>query len=195
LLHTDKALRRPCSQHISSLSLSYLRRCLACVLQSMTMPTVVATVGAQISSTTVEGLTNLSVVSAPFGDISAIQRANECALYSLGVANSPSPTDIGRLYAVPFDECYVRGDFKFLRDKAGQGGVQEKALAAMTNGTDISQSIVFFTTNDCDPDNRIKDAETWKGCSANAQNNPKDGWKSWQVWDMCLDKPGCDLIG
>jgi hypothetical protein len=125
------------------------------------------------------------VISASFGDMSPIQRANECTFYSLRVANLLSPAEIGKFETVPFEECYHRGWFKGVKDGAGQGGVAEKALAALTNSTDMSQSIIFFTTNDCNPDNRIKVAETWKGCSANAHNNPKDGWQSWQVWDMC----------
>jgi hypothetical protein len=49
LLHTDTKLRRPCSQHISSPSLFYLRMCLVYVLRSTTIPIVVATMCAEIS--------------------------------------------------------------------------------------------------------------------------------------------------
>jgi hypothetical protein len=154
-----------------------------------------ATTGAEISSTTVERLTNLFVVSAPFGDISSIQRADDChAFYLYQVANSPSPADIHYLNAVPFDECFARGDFKFINDQAGRGGLDEMALNAFRNSSTISEAIVFFTTNDCDPDKRIKDADTGEGCSGDLKNDPKDSWNSWQVWDMCLGKRGCDLM-
>jgi hypothetical protein len=63
----------------------------------------------------------------------------------------------------------------------------------MAKGAEMSQTVVFFTTNDCNSTMRIKDADLDYGCSSDVKNNPKDGWQSWQVWDLCMDKPGCDL--
>jgi hypothetical protein len=102
---------------------------------------------------------------------------------------------IGSVNAIPHKECYTRDTFKNAMFIGGVGGVEEKALAVMANTTEASLSVQFFTSNDCLPENRIKDADVREGCSSNAQNNPKDGWKSWQVWDACLNKPGdCDLM-
>jgi hypothetical protein len=99
---------------------------------------------------------------------------------------------IRKLYALPM-ECYKRGDFEVQLQIDGIGGVKELALAAaISDVASASQYVVFFKTEDCDPDNVIDNAWLDSGCSSRLPNVPTD-YKSWSVWDMCITEPGCTL--
>ncbi|KAF2824667.1 hypothetical protein CC86DRAFT_383468 [Ophiobolus disseminans] len=101
-------------------------------------------------------------------------------------------TVIKELYALPM-ECYKRGDFEVQSALRGQGGREEKAIAAGIHDTaSASQYVVFFTSEDCNPDTAIDNAWLDFGCSSQLPNNPED-YKSWSVWDMCADESGCSL--
>lgn len=90
-------------------------------------------------------------------------------------------------------ECYKRGDFEVQLQIDGIGGVKELALAAaISDVASASQYVVFFKTEDCDPDNVIDNAWLDMGCSSRLPNVPTD-YKSWSVWDMCITEPGCTL--
>jgi hypothetical protein len=90
-------------------------------------------------------------------------------------------------------ECYKKGDFKVALQLSGIGGMEEKAIAAGMNDTaSASQYVVFFTSDDCNPDSIIENAWLESGCSSRLPNNPYN-YKSWSVWDMCLDQMGCSL--
>ncbi|KAH7346962.1 hypothetical protein BKA66DRAFT_433135, partial [Pyrenochaeta sp. MPI-SDFR-AT-0127] len=99
---------------------------------------------------------------------------------------------IRKLYALPM-ECYKRGDFEVELQINNRGGMKEQAIAAAAKDTaSASQYVVFFTTDDCNPDNVIDNAWLDYGCSSMLPNNPHD-YKSWSVWDMCVGEPGCSL--
>lgn len=91
-------------------------------------------------------------------------------------------------------ECYKRGDFEVQLQIDGIGGIKELAIAAsMQDIASMSQSVVFFTTDDCEPDNAIDDAWLWDGCSSRLHNVPTE-YKSWSVWDYCPEgESGCTL--
>ena len=91
-------------------------------------------------------------------------------------------------------ECHLRGDFEVQLQIDGIGGWAEKAIAAQINDTaSASQYVVFFTDEECNPDNVIDNAWLDNGCSSLLGNNPSD-YKSWAVWDMCPEEePGCSL--
>jgi len=90
-------------------------------------------------------------------------------------------------------ECYKRGDFEIQLQIDGIGGMKEKAIAAMAGDAEsASEYVVFFTSDDCNPDNVIDNAWLDSGCSSLLPNKPHD-YQSWSVWDMCLDEPGCSL--
>ncbi|KAH3942835.1 hypothetical protein HBI56_052210 [Parastagonospora nodorum] len=100
---------------------------------------------------------------------------------------------IRRWYAKPM-ECYKRGEFEVQLQIDGIGGIKELALAAaITDSKDASQYVVFFTTDDCNPDSVIDNAWLDKGCSSKLPNAPTE-YKSWSVWDMCANsEPECSL--
>ena len=71
--------------------------------------------------------------------------------------------------------------------------MKEQAIAAGAKDTaSESQYVVFFTGDDCNPDTVIDNAWLDNGCSAKLPNNPHD-YKSWSVWDMCMEGAGCTL--
>jgi hypothetical protein len=91
-------------------------------------------------------------------------------------------------------ECYVRGDFVVQQKIEGIGGNDEKALATWVNDTaSASQYVVFFNNEDCNPDGVIENAWLEEGCSSWLPNDPAKDYKSWSVWDMCLEEPGCSM--
>jgi len=97
-----------------------------------------------------------------------------------------------KLYANPM-ECYKRGDFEVLKQLQHIGGMKEIAVAAGINDeVSASQYVVFFTGEDCNPDNVIDNAWLDEGCSSDLPNKPLD-YKSWSVWDMCAGEAGCTL--
>jgi hypothetical protein len=100
---------------------------------------------------------------------------------------------IRKVYVLPM-ECYKRGEFEVQLQIDGIGGVKELALAASIDDVaSASQYVVFFKTEDCDPDNVIDNAWLDSGCSSRLPNVPTD-YKSWSVWDMCATaEPGCSL--
>ncbi|KAF2824663.1 hypothetical protein CC86DRAFT_468002 [Ophiobolus disseminans] len=98
---------------------------------------------------------------------------------------------IRSLYATPMD-CYKRGDFEIDLQIGGRGGMKEQAISAgIKDSVAASQYVVFFSSDDCNPDNVIDNAWLDKGCSSLLPVNPKE-YKSWSVWDMCAE-PGCSL--
>ncbi|EAT79448.1 hypothetical protein SNOG_13121 [Parastagonospora nodorum SN15] len=81
---------------------------------------------------------------------------------------------IRRWYAKPM-ECYKRGEFEVQLQIDGIGGIKELALAAaITDSKDASQYVVFFTTDDCNPDSVIDNAWLDKGCSSKLPNAPTE---------------------
>jgi hypothetical protein len=100
---------------------------------------------------------------------------------------------IRNLYVLPMEKCFHRGEFVVDQKTDGIGGNQEKAIATMVKDTaSVSQYVVFFSDDDCDPDSAIDNAWLDDGCSSLLPNNPKE-YKSWTVWDMCLEELGCSL--
>lgn len=74
-----------------------------------------------------------------------------------------------------------------------RGGLEEKALnVGIWDTASESQMVVFFTTDDCDPDHVIEEVWLDDDCSGKFANKLQD-WKSWAVWDMCEGDVGCDL--
>jgi hypothetical protein len=143
--------------------------------------------GERILSRAVKGLANSFIVSIPVRNFPCHPRE---------VTNQGLIAVMASVNAIPH-ECYKRGDFEIAYDQkstTSNGGQREKAIAVTTDGDLITQSqyIAFFTSDDCEPKNAIDNAWLDEGCSNNLPNNPKD-WASWAVWDMCEDKPGCDL--
>jgi hypothetical protein len=113
-------------------------------------------------------------------------------LYPLEIPLIKAHIGIRNLYALPM-ECYKRGDFEIELQINNIGGVKELAIAAAIKDTaSASQYVVFFTTDDCNPDNVIDNAWLDDGCSSRLPKVPLD-YKSWSVWDMCLTEPGCSL--
>ncbi|KAF1851752.1 uncharacterized protein K460DRAFT_266846, partial [Cucurbitaria berberidis CBS 394.84] len=81
------------------------------------------------------------------------------------------------LYALPMD-CYKRGDFEVELQLDNRGGMKEQAVGAVAkDAASASQYVVFFTTDDCNPENVIDNAWLDYGCSSGLPNNPH-GYKS-----------------
>ncbi|KAH8711915.1 hypothetical protein GQ44DRAFT_557977, partial [Phaeosphaeriaceae sp. PMI808] len=79
-----------------------------------------------------------------------------------------------RVYAPPM-ECYKRGEFEIELEIDNIGGMKELAIAAMANDTaSVSQYVVFFTSDGCEPSNIIDNALLDNGCSSKLPNNPFD---------------------
>lgn len=90
-------------------------------------------------------------------------------------------------------DCHKRGEFEVQLQIDGIGGMKEQAIAAMAKDENsMSQYVVFFSSDDCNPDNAIDNAWLDSGCSSMLPVDPHD-YQSWSVWDMCLEEPGCSL--
>jgi hypothetical protein len=72
-------------------------------------------------------------------------------------------------------------------------GWEEKGIVTMVNDTaSVSQYVVFFTVEDCNPDSVIDNVWLYDGCSSFLPNNPHE-YQSWSIWDKCLEEPGCSF--
>lgn len=111
--------------------------------------------------------------------------------------DSPTCTGIGdmrRLYLVPDDGCFVRGQYEVDLELVGQGGRNELAVSASINDpASESEFVIFFTSEDCNPDNVIDGAWLDDKCSSLLENEKVADYKSWAVWDMCMGDVGCSL--
>jgi hypothetical protein len=111
----------------------------------------------------------------------------------LNDANQSPSSLIRNLYVLPMEKCFHRGELLLDQKIDGIGGNEEKAIATMVNDTtSASQYVVFFSVDDCNPDSVIDNAWLGDGCSSLLPNNPKE-YKSWTVWDMCPEEPGCSM--
>lgn len=71
----------------------------------------------------------------------------------------------------------------------------EKAVSAVQDGSmqAQSQTLVFFTSDDCDPSTEIADAYVDDGCSGRYAQLQGDKWKSFEMRDACFGGlSGCD---
>ncbi|KAJ4304608.1 hypothetical protein N0V90_000134 [Kalmusia sp. IMI 367209] len=95
--------------------------------------------------------------------------------------------DLRSLIAIEDYGCHRRGDVIVELELNGRGGHEEKAVSASSkNPNEASEMVVFFSSDDCDPDNLIEDAYLDEQCSSDLDNWDKvKDYKSWTVWDMC----------
>jgi hypothetical protein len=101
-------------------------------------------------------------------------------------------------YVVPADGCFIKGESDAQLEYFGREGEHEVTVFAnSTDDASESEFVVFFTSDDCNPDNLIEGAYLDDGC---ATAETVDGWeaeakdyKSWAVWDMCGGEIGCPL--
>jgi hypothetical protein len=98
--------------------------------------------------------------------------------------------DMRKFYAIPDDGCFVRGEVDTLLALEGRNGETEDAITVSINDEPSqSEFAVFFTSDDCNPDNIIEDVFLESGCM-----DPKaKDYKSWAVWDTCAGEEGCSL--
>jgi hypothetical protein len=104
--------------------------------------------------------------------------------------------DIGGREVIPEDGCVVKGEQEVLRELDGAGGYTEVAIAVSTD-EESSQGhyAVFFSSEDCNPDNMIKGGFLDSGCSGRLEGWEEEikNYKSWAVWDVCEGDAGCSL--
>jgi hypothetical protein len=137
-------------------------------------------------------LTYSQLAKHPISYIKTLGQCTTCSKFSTMLTSLPSSV-IRNLYVLPMEKCFHRGEFVVDQKTDGIGGNQEKAIATMVKDTaSVSQYVVFFSDDDCDPDSAIDNAWLEDGFSSLLPNNPKE-YKSWNVWDLCLEELGCSL--
>ncbi|KAF2449701.1 hypothetical protein P171DRAFT_517365 [Karstenula rhodostoma CBS 690.94] len=103
--------------------------------------------------------------------------------------------DLRRSVSTETDGCHVRGDVLVDLELEGRGGLKEQAISASTDGpNDAFEILVFFSTEDCFPENRIENAAMDEGCSSEMDvwDKAKE-YKSWAVWNLCEGNSTCDF--
>jgi hypothetical protein len=93
--------------------------------------------------------------------------------------------------------CIKRGDVaQQLEVEMLEGLREEKALSASQDGSmqAQSQTIVFFTSEDCDPSTEIEGAYVDNSCSGVFEELRGDKWQSYEMRDACMGGfSGCSL--
>ena len=93
--------------------------------------------------------------------------------------------------------CIKRGDVaEQLEVEMLEGLREEKALSAYQDGSmqAQSQTIVFFTSEDCDPSTEIEGAYVDNSCSNVFEELKGDTWQSYEMRDACMGGlSGCNL--
>jgi hypothetical protein len=93
--------------------------------------------------------------------------------------------------------CIKRGDVaEQLEVELLEGQREEKSLSGYQDGSMAAQSqtVVFFTSEDCDPDTEIQGAYVDNSCSNVFEELRGDKWKSYEMRDVCVGGYfGCDL--
>lgn len=93
--------------------------------------------------------------------------------------------------------CNKRGDVSAqLELETLSDALPENSLSASQDGSmqAQSQTIVFYTSEDCNPDTEIEGAYVDNSCSNVFEELKGDAWKSYEMRDACFGGfSGCDL--